>query len=86
MDGSSDSDRQKIREFMWAWDPYGVADDRAETPMEYEDWVDELQRLVRAGADFDQVRSVLTDRVVEEGLGVAPGLEEKLRVMLGSMV
>jgi hypothetical protein len=37
-----------VREAVWLWDPYGVADDRSVVPEEYNDVVDFVLRNLRS--------------------------------------
>lgn len=56
---------------LWSWDPYGVSEDRNETPDEYDDWIDGLVKVVLREPTNEAVRGFIAERIADECLNPA---------------
>jgi hypothetical protein len=64
----------RLRDALWAWDPYGIADARSEVPEEYDNFLDELNGLLRTDPTKAAVSAWLVTTL--DGLGLLPVPEE----------
>jgi hypothetical protein len=55
-------------DYLWRWDVYGVGEDRHLTPTEYDDWAEDLTKVLMREPVREAVRAVLARRVAEDGL------------------
>ena len=60
----------RLRDALWAWDPYGIADERSEVPEEYDNFLDELNGLLLTEPTKDAVAAWLATTL--DGLGLLP--------------
>ncbi|WP_409463267.1 hypothetical protein [Amycolatopsis sp. GA6-003] len=61
--------RSLALEYLWRWDIYGVGDHRELAPTEYDDWAEELVKVLIIQPNRDAVRRFLAMKIAEDGLG-----------------
>ncbi|ATE56056.1 hypothetical protein CNX65_24580 [Actinosynnema pretiosum] len=66
-----------MRSFMWQWDPYDVGEDRSINPNEYEDWVDELTKMIFSNVPEKAIIEAIHERMSREGLATSSKFENR---------
>jgi hypothetical protein len=57
-----------VREAIWLWDPYGIADVRSEVPEEYDDAVDDVLLTLRTVGTVESLEAWANE--YRDGLGL----------------
>ncbi|MEU3622563.1 hypothetical protein BS329_03580 [Amycolatopsis coloradensis] len=60
--------RRLAADYLWRWDIYGVGEDRQFAPTEYDDWAEDLTKVLMREPTRETVRAVLARRIAEDGI------------------
>ncbi|WP_103343111.1 hypothetical protein [Amycolatopsis sp. CA-126428] len=55
-------------DYLWRWDVYGVGEDRQFAPTEYDDWAEDLAKVLVREPTREAVHAVLGERIAQDGL------------------